>query len=293
MEIPIAIYVTVFIFGLVFGSFFNVCIHRWPIEDSKEREWVRTPSHCPHCKAPIRWYDNVPLFGWLRLGGKCRDCKAPIHWRYPAVELGNALLWVLTLYLVTNHGLANVAPENIGIVHIVACIFFASIWLIGMVTDFEHTVIPLEVSIPNGIASILFLWLAGSHAISAGWLSSLYGLLLFAGFIFIFAFFGAMGYGDVDVALGFGILFGFPLSGVALFLGILCGGLIAIPLWLRLKLMGKETKKAEMPFGPWLFLGCYITLFWGSDILEWYMGFFPQASTSASQATASLLGLFG
>ena len=159
MEIPIAIYITVFIFGLVFGSFFNVCIHRWPIEEKQDREWVRTPSNCPKCRAPIRWYDNIPLIGWLRLGGKCRDCKAPIHWRYPAVELGNALLWVLTLYLASTYGMANIAPENIGVVHLVFAVFFASIWLIGMVTDFEHTVIPYEVSIPNGIAAVLFMFL--------------------------------------------------------------------------------------------------------------------------------------
>ncbi len=281
MEIPIAIYVVVFIFGLVFGSFFNVCIHRWPMEEKLEREWVKTPSHCPNCKAPIRWYDNVPLIGWLNLRGKCRDCKVPIHWRYPAVELGNALLWVLTLYLVTTHGLSNVAAADIGVIHIVFCIFLASIWLIGMVTDFEHTVIPYEVSIPNGIAAVLFLWLAAPNTISAGWLSSLYGLLLFAGFIFIFAFFGAMGDGDVDVALGFGVIFGFPLSAVALFLGILSGGLIAIPLWLRLKLMGKDTRKAQMPFGPWLFLGCYISLFFGNEIMQWYMGFYQSPASQA------------
>ena len=274
MEIPLAIYIVVFIFGLVFGSFFNVCIHRWPQEDQQEREWVKTPSHCPKCKAPIRWYDNVPLFGWLNLRGKCRDCKAPIAWRYPAVELGNALLWTGTLWLVTNHGMANIAPENIGIFHILFSMFLASIWLIGMVTDFEHTVIPLEVSIPNGLIAIIFLFAAAPHTISGGWLSSLYGLLVFAGFIFMFAYFGLMGYGDVDVALGFGIIFGFPLSAVALFLGILSGGLIAIPLWIKLKLQGQPTRGAQMPFGPWLFLGCYICLFFGDAILQWYLQFY-------------------
>ncbi|MCB1218301.1 prepilin peptidase [bacterium] len=287
MVIPIPIYIVVFIFGLVFGSFFNVCIHRWPQEDRKDHEWVKTPSNCPKCRAPIRWYDNIPLIGWLRLGGKCRDCKAPIHWRYPAVELGNALLWVLGLYLVTTYGLSNVAPENIGIVHIILVIFLSSIWLIGMVTDFEHTEIPYEVSIPNGIAAVLFMFLAAPHTISQGWLSCLYGLLFFAGFIFIFALFGGMGYGDVDVALGFGVLFGWPLSVVALFLGILSGGIIAIPLWLSLKLRGKDTKTAAMPFGPWLFLGCYVSLFFGTMIKDWYLSTFLPAAPAGSGAGGS------
>jgi leader peptidase (prepilin peptidase)/N-methyltransferase len=271
----------VFVFGLVFGSFFNVCIHRWPMEAKQDREWVKTPSNCPHCKSKIRWYDNIPLFGWLNLRGKCRDCKASIAWRYPAVELGNALLWTGTLWLVTNHGLANVAAADIGIVHIAFVLFLASIWLIGMVTDFEHTVIPYEVSIPNFAAALLFLFLAAPHTISSGWLSSLYGLLLFAGFIFIFALFGAMGDGDVHVALGFGIIFGWPLSAVALFLGIVCGGMVAIPLWLKLKMQGKDTKKAEMPFGPWLFLGCYICLFFGNELLTWYLGLMAEPAPLA------------
>ncbi|MEZ5339783.1 MAG: prepilin peptidase [bacterium] len=287
MVIPIPIYIVVFIFGLVFGSFFNVCIHRWPQEEDKDREWVKTPSNCPKCRAPIRWYDNIPLIGWLRLGGKCRDCKAPIHWRYPAVELGNALMWTLSLYLVTTYGLSNVAPENIGIVHIIFVIFLASIWLIGMVTDFEHTVIPDEVWLPNFIAAVIFMFAAAGHTISQGWLSSLYGLLLFAGFIALFWAFGGMGFGDVLVAFGFGVIFGWPLSVVALFLGILSGGIIAIPLLIYIRLIQKRKDRAEMPFGPWLFLGCYVSLFFGTMIKDWYLSTFLPAAPAGSGAGGS------
>ena len=143
-----------------------------------------------------------------------------------------------------------------------------------MVTDFEHTVIPDEVTIPNFVVAVIFLFAAAPHTISQGWLSSLYGLLFFAGFIFLFAVFGGMGYGDVMAALGFGVIFGWPLSAVALFLGIICGGLIAIPLWIKLKLQKKDTRKAEMPFGPWLFLGCYISLFFGSELQSWYVSLY-------------------
>lgn len=284
MVIPIPIYVVVFVFGLVFGSFFNVCIHRWPQEEKTDHEWIKTPSNCPKCRAPIRWYDNIPLIGWLRLGGKCRDCKAPIHWRYPAVELGNALLWTGSLYLVTTYGLSNVAPENIGITHIIFVIFLASIWLIGMVTDFEHTLIPDEVWLPNLIAAVVFMFAAAPNTISQGWLSSLYGLLMFAGFIALFWFFGGMGFGDVLVALGFGIIFGWPLSNVALFLGILSGGIVAIPLLIYVRLVQKKKGRAEMPFGPWLFLGCYISLFFGTAIKDWYLSTFLPTGTGAVPA---------
>ncbi|MDR0870168.1 MAG: prepilin peptidase [Planctomycetaceae bacterium] len=69
-------------FGACIGSFLNVAVYRLPLRKSLSNP----PSHCPKCGHPIRWYDNVPVFGWIMLGGKCRDCKAPISIRYPVVE---------------------------------------------------------------------------------------------------------------------------------------------------------------------------------------------------------------
>ena len=73
-------------FGLVLGSFGNVLIHRLPQEEASERNVVTTPSHCPSCKARIRWYHNIPLFSWLALRGKCAFCGWRIPVRYPLVE---------------------------------------------------------------------------------------------------------------------------------------------------------------------------------------------------------------
>jgi leader peptidase (prepilin peptidase)/N-methyltransferase len=76
-----------FLLGLLFGSFLNVCISRLPQHESI----VHPRSRCPQCKAPIRWYDNIPLVSWLLLRGRCRDCKQAIPWRYPLVELAMGL----------------------------------------------------------------------------------------------------------------------------------------------------------------------------------------------------------
>ena len=76
-----------FLLGLLLGSFLNVCIARIPAGESI----VHPGSHCPHCKHPIRWYDNIPVLSWLLLRAKCRDCGAKISWQYPAVELAAAL----------------------------------------------------------------------------------------------------------------------------------------------------------------------------------------------------------
>ncbi len=92
----------VFGFGLLLGSFLNVCISRIP----QGKSVSRPRSHCPGCNATIRWYDNIPLLSWILLRARCRNCKAPISWRYPAVELGTAL-WFLLSYLVTRHAIAT------------------------------------------------------------------------------------------------------------------------------------------------------------------------------------------
>ncbi|WP_255460595.1 prepilin peptidase [Edaphobacter albus] len=80
-----------FILGLIFGSFLNVCISRLPQRNSI----VKPGSHCPECKAPIRWYDNFPVLSWLFLRGRCRDCNQPIPWRYPAVEMATAVWFTI------------------------------------------------------------------------------------------------------------------------------------------------------------------------------------------------------
>lgn len=80
-----------FLLGLLFGSFLNVCISRLPGHESI----VRPASHCPHCKAPIRWHDNIPVVSWLLLRGHCRDCGQPISWRYPLVELATGLWFAI------------------------------------------------------------------------------------------------------------------------------------------------------------------------------------------------------
>ncbi len=92
----------VFGFGLLLGSFLNVCIFRIPRGESV----LRPRSHCPGCNTTLRWYDNIPLLSWCLLRARCRNCQALISWRYPAVELTTAL-WFLLSFLVTRHAIAT------------------------------------------------------------------------------------------------------------------------------------------------------------------------------------------
>ena len=131
---------TAFVFGLVIGSFLNVVIHRLPRGASLS--WPG--SHCPACAAPVRWYDNVPLLSYLWLRARCRHCKARISWRYPAVELVTGLLFAA---IVWRHGLDPMTP--------LWCAFAAALVACAVI-DFDHQIIPDEISVGGlGLALVL------------------------------------------------------------------------------------------------------------------------------------------
>ena len=119
-------------FGLVFGSFANVLIHRLP----REQSVVHPPSACPRCGAGIRARDNVPVLSWLLLRGRCRQCQAPISVRYPLVELANGLLWLLTAHLF------GPTPRAA-----VLC-FLATALLVLTLIDLEHQLLPDAITLP-------------------------------------------------------------------------------------------------------------------------------------------------
>ena len=133
--------VVFFAFGAIVGSFLNVCIHRLPLGQSV----VSPPSHCPHCKYSIPWYLNIPLFTWLYLGGKCRNCRAPISIRYFLVELLTAVLF-LVCWLVFGHQSAALA--------IAYCVFLAGL-VVATFVDFEHFIIPDEITVGGAVAGVV------------------------------------------------------------------------------------------------------------------------------------------
>lgn len=274
MAVPLFAYIAVFLSGLVFGSFFNVAIYRWPQEDRKEREWVMTPSHCPSCGAQIRWYHNIPLFSYIILRGKCFDCKAPISWRYPAVELTTALLWLASIWITAHYGLPNVPAASITWIHLLFVLLFVSMFFLTIVIDAMTQIIPDEISIAVFVGAWAFLLACHGATISPGWLSSLIGMFALSVPFFIFAYFGGMGMGDVKLVAGIGALLGWQLAIVSAAVAIFSGGLIAIILIVVLKAIGKYRKGIPIPFGPYLALGALVAMFWGVLIKDWYLGLF-------------------
>jgi len=146
----------VLLFGLLLGSFLNVCIHRLALRcysdeelaaqdlSRKELSIVSPPSACPKCHHPIRWYDNIPVVSWLVLGGRCRDCKAPISPRYAAVELLTGLLF-----------LGCYAAFGLSLAALKFCIF--SFLILGLIfTDAEHKLLPDSLTLPGLVLGMVF-----------------------------------------------------------------------------------------------------------------------------------------
>jgi len=204
------------------------------------------------------------------------------------VELGTAILWVITTWLVTHFGLANVAVSEIGTWHIVLAIILASLYLLTIIIDYETSLIPDEITITQFVVAWLFLWVCHGQTVSPNWIDSLIGMVALALFFFLLALPGWMGLGDVFLAAGFGVIFGWKLVILVGFLGIFMGGIYGLFLMLYLMLKGKYKFGTQVPFGPYLALSAYICLFFGTAILDWYLGLFKLGALS--QSAVSMFG---
>jgi leader peptidase (prepilin peptidase)/N-methyltransferase len=180
-----------FVFGSMVGSFLNVCIHRMPLGQSI----VSPPSHCPHCKYSIPWFLNIPLVTWLYLGGKCRNCGAPISIRYFLVELLTALTF-MGCWLAFGHQSAWLA--------LIYAFFLAGL-IVATFIDFEHFIIPDEITIGGMVVgfvcSFLFPALHDRTALSASLQQSLLGMGVGAGIIYFILRLGKLVFGRQRVTL--------------------------------------------------------------------------------------------
>ena len=242
------------LFGAMIGSFLYVFICRLPKEES-----IITPgSHCPQCSKPIRWYDNIPLVSFLLLRGKCRNCHRSISVQYPLVEGITALLSLL-LFIRFGPSLNYV-------------IYFAFVAALVVITviDLHHQIIPDMISLPGIGVGLLASWiLPGTSVVKA-----LLGLLLGGGSLFLVATVyewlfkrEGMGGGDVKLLAMIGAFLGWKAVILTILLSSLIGSIvgIAVILW-----KGRDFKYA-IPFGPFLSAGALIALFYGEDLIFWYL----------------------
>jgi leader peptidase (prepilin peptidase)/N-methyltransferase len=245
--------------GLLAGSFANVVIHRVP----RRASLVRPGSHCPACQEPIAWRDNLPLLSWLLLRGRCRHCRAGISIRYPLVELAMAVLWALVTFRLAGAGLAWAVP---------AYLAFAFVCVVLAVIDATTRLLPNRITYP-AFPSIALLLLVAS--VGVGDLGRLARALVAAaavgGLFLVLALISprGMGLGDVKLAPTLGLALGWlswPAVAVGLFSAFMLGGVAGLGAMAVLRL----SRKALLPFGPWLVAGALLGVLAGSDVARWY-----------------------
>jgi leader peptidase (prepilin peptidase)/N-methyltransferase len=262
--------------GLVVGSFANVCIHRLPadFEPAPGRlgflrdlarqalSVVHPPSHCPRCRQPIRWYDNVPLVSWLMLRARCRSCRLPIPVRYPAVEAANGLLW---LGLAIQHGpRLRTAVEML----------FVTALLVLVIVDLEHQLLPDAITLPGTIAAFLASFLPGAPADPLeSALAAAFGYLAFAALAWLWRRMRgleALGEGDWKMAAMLGALLGAERLMLVLLVASTAGALVGA----GTILLRRGGWQSKLPFGTFLGLAAMLVLYAGEPLLRGYRGLF-------------------
>jgi leader peptidase (prepilin peptidase) / N-methyltransferase len=261
------------LFGLLLGSFLNVCILRLPVGESV----VWPGSHCRQCNQPIAARDNIPVLSYLLLGAACRACGSRIAWRYPVIELATCALFVM------------------------CCLHFSFSWLaaawallcfllLGLaVMDAETLLLPDLFTLPGLGAGVVFAalrpglegdgWGWGTASRAAGW--SLLAAAVAAGALLLIA--GAywmarrrmgMGLGDVKLLAMLAAWLGLRQTGVVLFLAVVAGALYGLGTILLRRRNDTSPGQLPVPFGTMLSLAGLYSIFLGERTLGWYLKFF-------------------
>lgn len=253
------IYVLSLIFGLMIGSFLNVCIYRIPANISL---WW-PPSTCPKCKTKIKFYDNIPVLSYLILRGKCRNCKAKISAQYPLIEMLSGLLTLLVVYV-------------LGLTYWTAVALIVTYSLIVLsIIDFKLYIIPDRFSIGltilglavffinpafNGSLTTKFIQCFAGGAIG---FFGLWGMALIGTFIFKKE---AMGGGDIKLTAAVGTLTG--LNGVISTLII--SSFLGLIYYAALFILKKDPQNKAIPFGPFISAGLFINILFPNNLLLLY-----------------------
>lgn len=243
--------------GLTTGSFLNVCIDRLP----QNKSIAHPPSHCDVCQHRLAARDLIPVLSYLRLRGRCRYCQASVPRKLLWVELAAGLMFA---FLYWRYGLS---PE------LAVMVFYTCLFIVVFVIDLEHGLILNKVVYPAMIVALLlaiYPWPWLTQVVRPGIASAALGGGIGFALFFLIAVIsrGGMGWGDVKLVGLIGLATGFPLVLFSIVLGAILGGIVAVALVIARKRTFKET----LPFGPFLALAAMVTLLWGNNLLNWYLG---------------------
>lgn len=236
------------IFGLVVGSFLNVCIYRIP----RKISIIKPFSFCPSCGNTIKPWHNIPLISYILLRGRCAYCGERISLRYPLVEALNGFLYLLAyLYF----GCTLILPFIL--------LFISALIIISFI-DLDFQIIPDVISIPLIFTGLILSMLPHNSGAVTDIKESLMGIAVGGGSLLLVSIIsrGGMGGGDVKLIAAVGAFIGWKSALLTIFIGSLIASIVGIVIL-------KKTGNRKIPFGPFLSLGALICLFWAERILSW------------------------
>lgn len=261
MNVDLIILVFSLLFGAIIGSFLNVVILRLPQE---EGSIVFPASHCPSCKTPLSWYENIPIVSYIFLRGRCAHCNTTISLQYPVVEL---LMALLTAAVFHHFGLTVT-----GAGYFIFCAALVTIiWI-----DIHHQIIPDLISLPGIVLGFLFSF----FNTNLSWQSSLIGLVVGGGVLYTIAFLyllirkqDGMGGGDIKLLAMIGAFLGWQSLLFVIFFSSITGTVVGLAAMVKQKKGGAT----RIPFGPFLSLAALTYLFFDQQIL-YYFQLYMQSS---------------
>jgi len=274
------IYIIIFIFGLLIGSFLNAVIYRLHSGESI----IKKRSHCPKCGHILAWHELIPVVSFVVQKRRCRACGEKISWQYPGVEIVTGLLFLLIFNFQFSNFQSIFESSNFQLPTFLYLVIISSLLIVIFVYDLKHYLIPDKIIYPA--IGLVFVYRVFEFLRFENWslienwnlkienleiiliplVSAIIASAFFAAIFFVSRG-RAMGFGDVKLAFFMGLFLGWPNILVALFLAFVLGGIIGVGLILS----GKKTMHSQVPFGPFLIAGTFSAFLWGKEIISWYM----------------------
>lgn len=237
----------IFIYGILIGSFLNVCIYRIP----KKENIVTTRSHCMNCDYQLRWYDLIPLFSWISLGGKCRKCGTKISVQYPLIEALNGILYVAVFLC-----------YGFSIETLLYCLLTSALIVLSVI-DFRIYEIP--VGINWFIAGIGLIRVLTDMSDWTEYVIGFFSVSAFLYLLYILTKGRGIGGGDIKLMAVSGLVLGWKCN----VLGFICGCIVGVIIHIFLMIITK--KDHVMAMGPYLSIGIFLSVLFGDKFIAWYL----------------------
>ncbi len=249
-SILLLLYIIIFSYGIVIGSFLNVCIYRIPIQENI----AKVRSHCMQCGHKLKWYELIPLFSYLLQGGKCRACKSKISVQYPLIEGVNGILYVFIFMI-----------NGINVDSLLYCLLTSALLVLSVI-DFRTYEIPIGINY-----FILVLGVIRTAVHYTDWKNHVIGFFAVSVVLYLIILVTkgrGIGGGDMKMMAVCGLFLGWKEIILAFLLGCIIGSVVHI---IRMRVSKCDHVLA---LGPYLSIGVFLSMLWGTQWIGWYFGQF-------------------